>query len=256
MSSGSSRASGSGSGSGASATAQLLWGPPPKPARGPKPALSLDRIARAGIEIADAEGLGAVSMQRVAGLLDYTKMSLYRYLPGKAELVALMVEAAVGEPTEPVAPTEPSGWRGQLLDWSHHLAAAFAAHPWLLDATVGPRLMGPRELAWLERVVAALDGTGLTGPERMDAAVLLAGHVRSIAEQARAAGPGGEPESELLAALGGLLQEHADRFPALAAATREVAVDGGQDEAFGFGLERILDGLEALITRRSGPAGS
>ncbi|MFJ3788844.1 TetR/AcrR family transcriptional regulator C-terminal domain-containing protein [Kitasatospora sp. NPDC090091] len=254
-----SRASGTpgrGSGSGASATAQLLWGPAPTPTRGPKPALSLDRIARAGIEIADAEGLGAVSMQRVAGLLDYTKMSLYRYLPGKAELVALMVETAVGEPAEPARPVEPSGWRGQLLDWSHHLADAFAAHPWLLDATVGPRPMGPRELAWLEQVVAALDGTGLTGPERMDAAMLLAGHVRSIAEQSRAAGPGGAPESEMLAALGGLLQEHADRFPALAAATREAAAEGGQDEALAFGLDRILDGLDALITRRSRSAGS
>ncbi|MCG6497834.1 TetR/AcrR family transcriptional regulator [Kitasatospora sp. A2-31] len=234
----------------------MLWGPPPKPTRGPKPALTLDRIAWAGIEIADAEGLGAVSMQRVAGLLDYTKMSLYRYLPGKAELVALMVEAAVGEPAGPGTPVEPSGWRGRLLDWSNRLTAAFAAHPWLLDATVGPRLMGPRELAWLERVVAALDGTGLTGPERMDAAVLLAGHVRSIAEQSRAAGPGGEPESELLAALGGLLQEHADRFPALAAATREAAVEGGRNEALEFGLERILDGLDALIARRSRHAGS
>ncbi len=55
-------------------TARLLWGPHPKPSRGPKPALNLDRIARAGSEIADAEGLTAVSMQRVAGLLDVTKM--------------------------------------------------------------------------------------------------------------------------------------------------------------------------------------
>ncbi|WP_316525900.1 TetR/AcrR family transcriptional regulator [Kitasatospora brasiliensis] len=226
-------------------TVRLLWGPPAKPTRGPKPALSLERIAAAGVEIADAEGLGAVSMQKVAGLLDFTKMSLYRYVPGKAELVALMVESAVGEP--PTAP-EGVGWRGQLTAWAHHLADSFARHPWLLDATVGPRVLGPKELAWLERVVAALDGHGLTGPERMDAAVLLTGHVRGIAAQSRHTGPAGNPEAELLAALGTVIQEHADRFPAVAAA---MADPGGRDQALEFGLERILDGLAALVARRA-----
>ncbi|MGW2543868.1 TetR/AcrR family transcriptional regulator [Kitasatospora sp. NPDC001574] len=225
---------------------RLLWGPPARPSRGPKPALSLGRIAAAGVAIADAEGLGVVSMQKVAGLLDFTKMSLYRYVPGKAELVALMVEAAVGEPPPAV---DGLGWREQLTSCADQLARMLAEHPWLLDATVGPRVMGPKELGWLERVVAALDGHGLTGPERMDSAVLLAGHVRGIAEQARAARPDGSPEAKLLADLGPLVHQHADRFPALAAA---MATQDGRDQALDFGLERILDGLEALITRRAG----
>ncbi|MFI9363825.1 TetR/AcrR family transcriptional regulator [Kitasatospora sp. NPDC053057] len=232
-------------GEAANDTVRLLWERPARPTRGPKPALSLERIADAGVEVADAEGLGAVSMQKVAGLLDFTKMSLYRYVPGKAELVALMVESAVGEP--PTAPDVPD-WREQLTAWARHLADAFARHPWLLDATLGPRVPGPNELAWLERVVAALDGHGLTGAERMDAAVLLAGHVRSIAEQARATGPDGSPEAELLAALGTVVHRHADRYPAVAAA---MADPDGRDQALDFGLARILDGLAALISRRT-----
>ncbi|MEV7027688.1 TetR/AcrR family transcriptional regulator C-terminal domain-containing protein [Kitasatospora sp. NPDC093558] len=226
-------------------TVRLLWGPPAKPTRGPKPALSLERIAAAGIEVADAEGLGAVSMQRVAALLDFTKMALYRYVPGKAELVALMVESAVAEP-----PAAPAGghWRDQLTAWAEELTRSFGAHPWLLDATVGPRVMGPKELAWLERVVSALDGHGLTGAERMDAAVLLAGHVRGIVEQSRAAGAEGSPEAQLLAVLGTLIQRHAADYPALAAA---IAEPGGQDNALDFGLARILDGLAALIDQRA-----
>ncbi|MQS17786.1 TetR/AcrR family transcriptional regulator [Streptomyces kaniharaensis] len=229
-------------------TVRLLWGPPAKPTRGPKPALSLERIAAAGIEIADAEGLGAVSMQKVAGLLDYTKMSLYRYVPGKAELVALMVEAAIDAP-----PAGPDGldWRDRLTAWAHRLTTSFVRHPWLLDATVGPRVMGPKELAWLEQVVAALDGRGLTGAERMDAAVLLAGHVRSIAQQTRATGPNGSPEARLLVVLASLVQQHADQYPALAVAMTE---PGGRDQALDFGLARILDGLESLISRRTGRA--
>ncbi|MFJ4677794.1 MULTISPECIES: TetR/AcrR family transcriptional regulator [unclassified Kitasatospora] len=226
------------------AALRLLWGPPARPTRGPKPSLSLESIARAGVGIADAEGLAAVSMQRVAGLLDHTKMALYRYVPGKAELVALMVEHAAGDPP----PASDAPWREQLADWAHRMSAVLAAHPWLLDALAAPRPTGPRELAWLERVVAALDGHGLSGAERMDAAVLLVGHVRTIAAQHRQSRDG-SPEAELLRALGDLVHTHADRYPALAAALAEPP--GGRDDAYDFGIARILDGIAALIDHRT-----
>ncbi|MEV8020312.1 TetR/AcrR family transcriptional regulator C-terminal domain-containing protein [Streptomyces sp. NPDC086554] len=232
-----------------SRTARLLWDQPPKPRRGPKPALSLDRIARAGSEIADTEGLAAVSMQRIAGLLDVTKMALYRYVPGKAELVALMVEATIGEAPLPDGPR--GDWRQQLDDWARQLATVFHRHPWLLDATVGPRIMGPGELAWMEQALAALDGTGLTGAERMDAVVLLSGHVREITQQARAAGPAGAAEAQLSDTLGELMRTHGECYPALTAALTSAAQHGGQDQALEFGLQRILDGLGQLIDRRA-----
>ncbi|KQV24016.1 MULTISPECIES: TetR/AcrR family transcriptional regulator [unclassified Kitasatospora] len=223
--------------------ARLLWGPPPKAGRGPKASLTLDRIARAGIDIADAEGLGALSMQRVAGLLDVTKMALYRYVPGKAELVALMVDAAVGA----APPVTGTGWRDPLADWSRQLAAVFRLHPWLLDATVGPRLVGPAELSWMERAVAALADTPLTGAERLDVVAVLAGHVRAISQQSRAAGPEGSPEQQLLATLGTLIATHQDSYPATAAAMAEAAQSDGQDQALEFGLRCFLDGLGVRI---------
>ncbi|CAM5718568.1 TetR family transcriptional regulator OS=Streptomyces glaucescens OX=1907 GN=SGLAU_15175 PE=4 SV=1 [Streptomyces glaucescens] len=228
---------------------RLLWGPHPKPARGPRPTLDLDRIARAGIEIADSEGLADVSMQRVAAQLGVTKMALYRYVPGKAELVALMVDAAIGPC--PAAKVRRGDWREQLEEWARQLLTVFRQHSWALDATVGPRVMGPGELSWLERAVSALDGTGLSGAERMDAAVLLVGHVRGITQQTRAAGPGGNPEAQLGSILGDLMQEHGERFPALTAALASAAQSDGQDQAWDFGLQRILDGLAALIDRRA-----
>ncbi|ARZ66163.1 TetR family transcriptional regulator [Streptomyces albireticuli] len=231
-------------------TVRILWEPPVKPRRGPKPALNLDRIARAAIEIADAEGLAALSMQRLAELIGFTKMSLYRYVPGRAELVALMVDTAIGE--APAEDTGQDGWRERLGAWSHRLVAVFQEHPWLLDATIGTRVMGPRELGWMERALAALDGTGLSGAERMDAVVLLTSHVRGIAQQSRAAGPAGGPEKQLAAVLGRLMDEHGERYPALGAALASAAAPGEQDQALEFGLQRILDGLEALIARRAG----
>lgn len=228
---------------------RLLWGPGPQPRRGPKPALTLDGIARTGTEIADAEGLGAVSMQRVAEQLGKTKMSLYRYLPGKAELIAVMVETALDD-----APEGGEGdWRARLTAWSYGLVEMFRRHPWLLEATVGPRLMGPKELGWMERALSALDGTGLTGAERMDAVVLLTSHVRGIALQSRAAAPFSAPEAQLLAALGTVLRDHGADYPHLAAATASSVRSGtqGQDQALEFGLDRILDGLEVLIAERA-----
>ncbi|WP_432758609.1 TetR/AcrR family transcriptional regulator [Streptomyces lydicamycinicus] len=94
---------------------ELLWGGRERPSRGPKPALSLERITRTAIALADTGGLGAVSMQRVAAELDFTKMSLYRYVPGKSELVALMIDRAMGEP--PSAPSPDTAGRDGEEPW-------------------------------------------------------------------------------------------------------------------------------------------
>ncbi|WEB42531.1 TetR/AcrR family transcriptional regulator [Streptomyces yunnanensis] len=231
---------------------ELLWGGRERPSRGPKPALSLERITRTAIGLADTGGLGAVSMQRVAAELDFTKMSLYRYVPGKAELVALMIDTAMGEPPEPAGATA-DDWRGALRDWAQRLAAVFAQHPWLLSALVGPRVMGPNELGWTERALAALAGTGLTGGEQLDAVLVVSGHVRAIAQVSTSMGVGGapakEPEAVLSAALNELLVGRSERFPALSAALADVAGGQSRDQAWEFGLERILDGLEAYAGR-------
>lgn len=241
------------------AAVRLLWGPPAKPARGPKRGLTLEGIAGAGVGIADTQGLGGVSMQLVAGELGVTKMALYRYVPGKSELIALMVESAMPEPVlldEALAAA--AGWRGKLAVWAGGLLAGFRAHPWLLEATVGARVMGPREIGWMERALVALDGCGLSGAEAMDTVVLVTGHVRGIAEQERAAGGAtsgpegtGGPDAELGRVLGEVMREHGERYPALRAALASVAKHGGQDQALEFGLERIFDGVGLLVERRT-----
>jgi AcrR family transcriptional regulator len=222
---------------------EFLWGARAQPTRGPKPALTLEGIADTAIAIADAEGLAAVSMQRVAADLGKTKMSLYRYLPGKAELVALMIERAIGAP--PVLRARP--WRAALTEWSELLLAGFLRHPWVIEATVGRRPLGPAELGWMECALAALDTSpGLSGAERLDAVAVLAGHARMLAQQAAAQ----FDEGELTAATGELMRTHGERFPHLIAAMGETAAAGGQNQAFAFGVDRILDGIEVLINRR------
>ncbi|GIF50771.1 TetR family transcriptional regulator [Asanoa ferruginea] len=225
---------------------KLLWEPSPGPRRGPRPAFTVDDIARAGIAIADADGLAAVTMQRVADQLGVTKMALYRYVPGKAELVALMLDIGLGGPP----PRGDLGWRAALDAWSRALFVEFAAHPWSLEASVGARVMGPNELGWLEEAVAALTGTGLDGSEMLDVAVTLVGHVRSLAQQTAGSPPG--TEAALDDAIAGLVHGREDRFPALAAAIDDARTSGKQDQALDFGLARILDGVAVLIDQRAG----
>ncbi|MEV4758772.1 TetR/AcrR family transcriptional regulator [Micromonospora sp. NPDC049559] len=223
---------------------ELLWGERTAPRRGPRPTLTLESIAAAGIGIADAEGLAAVTMQRVAERLGVTKMALYRYVPGKVELVALMTDLAVGGP--PRLDEVGDGWRPRLDAWARRMFERFWAHPWAIEATVGARAIGPNELGWLEQAAAALTGTGLTGSEILDVAATLVGHVRTVAQQG-AAISAGSPERAMNDAVVGLLAGREDRFPALVAA---LADRGGEDQALDFGLRRILDGVELLIDRR------
>jgi AcrR family transcriptional regulator len=225
---------------------ELLWGRHQPPARGPKPAVTLTGIAEAAIRIADAEGLDAVSMQRVAGELPVTKMALYRYVPGKAELIAVMSDLAMGTPPEhPELP-----WRDALRAWSMDLFDGFTRHPWLLLSTIGRRPLGPNEAAWLDRGVQALTGTGLTGGEQLDSILVLSGHVRTIALQT-ASIPGGSTgltEEGFTSAFATLVTAEPDRFPSLVAAL--TTQEGSENQGLTFGLDRIIDGLGALVRTR------
>lgn len=135
-------------------TAKLLWGMRAAPTRGPKATLSINKIAAAAVAVADAEGIENVSMQRVAESLDFTKMSLYRHINGKADLIAVMIEHAVGEP--PDLHRVKGGWRRRLEHWARSMSATWKDHPWLPGVTVGDRVMGPKEMGWVESAMAAV----------------------------------------------------------------------------------------------------
>ncbi|MFL6078095.1 MAG: TetR/AcrR family transcriptional regulator [Mycobacteriales bacterium] len=244
---------GEGTRGGQAGTVELLWGLRERPTRGPKPALSLERIADAAVAVADAEGMAAVSMQRVASALDFTKMSLYRYVTGKDELVAAMIEAAVGEP--PDLSDVPGGWRGRLEEYARRLWATWQRHPWLPGATVGQhRIMGPREVGWSEAAVSALDGTPLGGRERLDAVFLLSGHIRNTHSMSTAGSHPWTADQQFSPAVANLKDVYRVRYPALTAAVGAAAADPSIDNGREFGLRRILDGLELLITERQRPS--
>lgn len=225
---------------------KLLWEGMPVRGRGPKPAHSLDDIADAAIALADAEGLAAVTMQRLAEGLGFTKMALYRYVSGRAELVAVMVERALGPPPAPIG----ADWRAELDRWALAAFEAFCRHPWSTEATTGHRPIGPVEIAWTEAGLTILKGLELDAAERLDVLAVLTGHARSLAQQSPTPPEnGGGVESQMGKMLGSNGIDVRD-FPEFRTAMSEAAEQGRQDTALTFGLGVIFDGLEALMARR------
>ena len=224
---------------------ELLWGATERPRRGPKPVLSLERIVGAAVAIADVHGLDAVSMERVAKEFGFTTMSLYRYVPGKAELIDLMIDLGLGEPP---ALDASRAWRSQLEDWARRLHSIFNEHPWALAATGRLRVMGPNELKWLEVGLHALSGTGLTASERRAACLAVLGQVRSMAQfsvnTSRLTGEQWERATRAL------MKEHGGAYPELSRAL--AAKPSSRRDPFRFGLRCVLDGIGLLVARRSG----
>lgn len=235
---------------------KALWGHEEPQRRGPKPGLSMERIAAAAIKLADAEGLGAVSMSRVAGALGFTTMSLYRYVSGKDDLIVLMLDVAIGRPDCPANAAQ--GWRVLLERWSLEYLTVLRRHPWMTRVPISGPPITPNNVAWMEYVLSVLSGTMLTEQEKLSVLLLLSNYVRGvgqllvdIAEAERANPPGqGAAMSQYGQVLSQLID--ADRFPALCGVLASGALDDDDDPdaEFHFGLRRVLDGVAVLVQER------
>ncbi|MGW7256860.1 TetR/AcrR family transcriptional regulator [Streptomyces sp. NPDC054834] len=219
--------------------------------------LSAGRIVAAAIEFADEHGLGALSMARVAEKLEFATMSLYRHVSSKDELQALMLDMAYGSPPE----IEAGGgdgdgdgdWRAGLEQWARAFLEVFRRHPWMLQIPVGGPPLEPGQLSWLERGLRTLARTGLTPDEKLSVMLLMVGYVRNNAQLSSGLASQGQSEAELMADYGQAMDKFVDAetFPAV----REL-IDAGTfettDDDFGFGLRRVLDGVEVLVRERAG----
>ncbi|WP_109506938.1 TetR/AcrR family transcriptional regulator [Nocardioides speluncae] len=225
-------------------TLELLWGLRAAPKRGPKAAFGVADVAAAAVEIADSDGVGAVSMEQVAARLGYTKMSLYRYVDSKAALLAVMIELAIGEP--PDLSRVRGGWRGQARRWCELMWQTWDRHPWVPHATVGERPVGPNEVGWSVAALTTFTDIGLSRGDTVDAVALLSGHLRNTyAVTAAGSQPWTDqvrPDEELR----DVMARTGVSYPSLdqVVAGRPLSADRRS-----FGLERILDGIELHLQR-------
>ncbi|MGH3622854.1 MAG: TetR/AcrR family transcriptional regulator [Sciscionella sp.] len=249
-----------GGGSDPKRSMELLWGIREAPSRGPKQRLSLAEVVRAAIELADVDGLGVLSMRRVAERLGIGTMSLYTYVPAKAELIDVMVDTALGE--LPRQAGVEGGWRARLERIARDNWATYRRHPWLLQVPITRAVLGPNVIAKYDHELRAVDGIGLTDLQMDSVLTLVLGHVhgtaRAAAEVVQVERQTGLTDEQWWEAHAPLLDKvfDASRYPLAArvgaAAGTEHQAPYAPEHAFEFGLQRVLDGIEAFVEARSG----
>jgi len=240
-------------------TLTLLWRRTlgePQGSRGPKQRVSVDDVVGAAIAIADEDGVGAFSMRKVADRLGLGVMSLYTYVPGRSELIGLMIDEVVGEvelsPHDGTLRDRTSGIARQLWDEYHR-------HPWLLQVENSRPWIGPNGSDRYEWQLAAIEGAGFSDLEMDQVVTLLAGFAESAARASidsdRTRAASGISDVEWWEINAPVLERvmDADAYP-ISGRVGKVAGEAynavsDPERSFAFGLERILDGLEALLAR-------
>ena len=224
--------------------------------RGPKQKLTVDEVVDHAIEIADRDGLGALSMRGLAQQLGLGAMSLYTYVPSRDDLVVLMVDQVLGRTRLPPMPPD---LRERLALVAHTQYADVRAHPWLLEVTGVRPWLGPNMADRYEWQLSAVEGVGLDDVEMDQTVTLLVGFatniVRAEHEVRLAERSSGMTELEwwqVNAETLGELMAHrsyplASRVGAAAGAAYQAASDPGRE--LEFGLARIIDGVLAHLGR-------
>ncbi|WP_426570944.1 TetR/AcrR family transcriptional regulator [Aquihabitans sp. McL0605] len=230
-----------------------IWARPERSTRGPKPTHTRDEITAAAIAIADAEGIDAVSMRRVAGELQVAATSLYRYVAKKDELFELMVDAAAGE--LPHATTT-GDWVADLRALAEREREQLKRHPWLLRLPTGRTGLGPQNLRNLEHGLSIVDGLGLDIDDMVivlsTVLALVHGFVMSeLADQeaTRRSGLDQEAWMETMLPYGSTIIE-ANEYPLVVRVMLEAEgphAPDQDDRTFRLGLDRVLSGIQASI---------
>ncbi|MFF9865303.1 TetR/AcrR family transcriptional regulator [Streptomyces sp. NPDC013953] len=234
---------------------ELLWGTGEPPSRGPKRGLTLARIVTAAVEVADAEGLGAVSMRRLSTELGVGTMSLYRYVPGKAELLDLMLDHVQRPPLEPGAPL-PCDWHTAVEAIARAQLDQYRRHPWLLKVNQTRTVLGPSALRGLELALAGLRGMGLSDPETISVLIAVQSFVTGIArmeaEAVEAAKETGVSDAEFWKRQEPFLVRALETgdYPLMAGLAEDTFTT--DFDHFAFGLRALIGGFETLVARRAG----
>jgi AcrR family transcriptional regulator len=232
-----------------------IWARDDAEAAGPQP-LSREAIVAAAIEIADTEGIEAVSIRRLATKLSARPMSLYSHIERKGDLIDLMVDEVMGGAILPDGPPV-DDWREGLRQIAQRTRESARAHPWMIATAFRRPFIGPNALRHFDQSLGAVSSLPLT-PERKRAVLLAVdtytlGFVRWEVKSQRT-----DPSNCAGVPLDGPSAEEIDAYLAEQVASGDyphLAALGGKKhmsfgvkaEAFESGLEWLLTGIEAEV---------
>lgn len=231
----------------------LLWNLREQPTRGRKPTISLNDIVTKAVEIADAENLDAVSMRRIATDLGVGTMSLYRHVPGKSELLDLMIDHVSGYAAREPDPTR--GWREQVEDLGRGMYRLYLDHAWLLQIDQSRPLLGPNAMTGLEEFLTALQDVPLTPQEKVLLVVsvdaLVSGLARLEVQELQAEARTGVSDEAFWGAQAPVLESvmGSGNFPVMSTLPMDV-FSAGWTEQLNFALGALLDGVEQKVADR------
>jgi AcrR family transcriptional regulator len=202
--------------------------------------LSPERIARAGLELADREGIDALSMRRLAHELGAGTMTLYGHFRDKRELLDAVIDVAIREKD---LPGFAGPWRNQGRQLVDYLRDLHRRHPCVVEIWARQPVLGAAGLSWVEAGLRILEDAGFETEDAVKAFRVIVVYIHGFS---LSSGPRSTPESREGArtALAALPAEH---YPHLRNAARPFSEAMASEEAFKFGIERILDGLEAKL---------
>ncbi|MEV0195595.1 TetR/AcrR family transcriptional regulator [Nonomuraea sp. NPDC050691] len=218
--------------------------------------LDVDLVVAAAVEIADSDGLGGVTLPKVAKSLGVTGMSLYRHVGSKEELLTLMTDHAVGMPPA----LDADDWREGLRRWAFAQRAVYRRRPWLTRVPISGPPSGPNQIAWTEAALAIMSRTGLDWAHRVGVLSVIGGYVlQSVRQHSDLAEGRARTQGQADAA-----RDHAralvrlvdpERFPETAqlfsalfqAPPPTTSEEAAADADFALGLELILDGVAVRI---------
>ncbi len=227
----------------------LAWGVAPAPRRGPKRELSHERIVEAAVALADAEGLQAVTMQRLAQGFGFTTMAMYRYVPSKDDLYQLMLDASIADEEWAV---DADDWRAGLEQWARLVGDTYVRHPWVLDIPLSMEaLLLPGQMRAVDAGLRAMRTLSAPPDSKLAALMMLSIQVRGFAMMTRdlSGPPGvvGEPTRQLVREVAARWHLP-DLAPLLASGAYfgDAAADDEPDD-FSVVLALVLPGIERAL---------
>lgn len=228
-----------------------IWMRPERAAYGPSPVYSRAQITEAAVRIADAEGLEAATMRRIAAEIGAGAMSLYRYVPSRENLVELMADQVMGEIDLAGMPS--ADWRADLTRYADGLRAMWMRHPWIATVQRSLPSFGPNQLLLVERLMGVLDPF-VSIDENLGLVALLNGYiegtVREEISSARELRRSGLSESEWMARSHTYIDQlmKSGDYPLFTKIVMEARQPHlSRDDQFRHGLQRVLDCIAAAL---------
>ena len=206
--------------------------------------LTRKRIIEAAVELADEQGIEALSMRKLGHSLGVEAMSLYNHVGGKDDILDGMVDGLFAEIGVPL----PNGgdWKSAVTETATRAKDVFAAHSWAVPLITSRELTGPSAFALMDRTLGVLLDAGYPMDLVHHAWHVISSHVMGYAFQETSSTWGKDSDHDHAKA-DALLREYGEQFPNVAKLVPHL-MECSHDEEFQFGLDIILSGIEARLS--------